>query len=234
MLYLYFGTDTIAVRKLALGAFARFGEDGLRLEQPEPSVWSEGLLAEIAGSTSLFGEATAFLIDTPSEDEEFNTKLLSALPDLMSSSNTIIVIEKSVLAAPKKKWQAAGALMEEVTAGPAVRNFDVFTLAEALSNKDKKSLWILLMQAKQAGLAAEEIIGTLWWQLKTLRLALCTSSATEAGMKDYPYSKAKRALKNFKEGEVDALSKSLLKVYHDGHGGVKDIEVGLEEWVLTM
>lgn len=234
MLQLYFGTDTIAVRKQALKVFSSLADAGLRQEQPGPAVWGEGLLTEIAGSTSLFGEATAFLIDTPSEDEAFNELLLSALPDLVSSSNTVIVIEKSVLAAPKKKWIASGATMEEITAPPAVRGFDVFTMAEALSNKDKKSLWLLFMQAKQAGLAAEEIIGTLWWQLKTLRLALVTNSATEAEMKDYPYNKAKRALKNFKEGEIDTLSKSLLKVYHDGHGGVKDIEVGLEEWVLGL
>lgn len=51
-------------------------------------------------------------------------------------------------------------------------------------------------------------------------------------MKSYPYDKAKRSLCNFKPGELETISRDLLAVYHDGHSGVKDIEVGLEEWVL--
>jgi hypothetical protein len=82
------------------------------------------------------------------------------------------------------------------------------------------------------GLSAEEIIGTLWWQLKTLRLAMLTKSAEEAGVKDFPYNKAKRALKNFKDGEIETLSLRLLNLYHDGHAGKCDIDLALEEWVL--
>ena len=51
-------------------------------------------------------------------------------------------------------------------------------------------------------------------------------------MKDFPYNKAKRALSNFKSDDLEVLSASLLKVYHDGHGGMRDIDEGLEEWVL--
>jgi len=74
----------------------------------------------------------------------------------------------------------------------------------------------------------------LWWQLKALRLAKQTSSASEAGMKDFPYNKAKRALAKFSEGEVEKLAQSLLEVYHDGHAGVRDMETSLEEWILRL
>ena len=38
----------------------------------------------------------------------------------------------------------------------------------------------------------------------------------------------------FKEGELEALSRSLLALYHDGHGGKKDIDLALEKWTLTI
>jgi hypothetical protein len=53
-------------------------------------------------------------------------------------------------------------------------------------------------------------------------------------MKDFPYNKAKRSLRNFKEGELEKLSQTLLAVYHDGHGGKRDIDLALEKWTLTI
>jgi DNA polymerase III delta subunit len=234
MLELYFGTDTIAVRTQALAAVTRVASLGARIERPEKDTWGVGMLAEVIGATSLFGETTVYLIDTPSDDSEFYAVLTKALPELAHCANTIVVIEGALLAPEKKKWLAAATKMEECATTATVSRFDVFALAEALSNKDKKSLWLLLTKARQAGLSAEEIIGTLWWQLKVLRTAHMTKSAAEAGMKDFPYNKAKRALQNFKTGELETISQRLLSVYHDGHGGVKDIFVGLEEWVLTV
>jgi DNA polymerase III delta subunit len=186
------------------------------------------------GAASLFGESTVFVLDMPSEEPEAYLLLEKAVAELAASSNTIIVMEGPLLAPAKKKWGAGATVMDESTAGPAGERFDVFAMAAALSQKDKKSLWLLLTKAKRAGLSAEEIIGTLWWQLKTLRVAAVTRSADEAGMKSYPYDKAKQALRNFKSGELEGISRDLLKVYHNGHGGVKDIEVGLEEWVLSI
>ena len=123
--------------------------------------------------------------------------------------------------------------MEEYKAAAAER-FNAFGMADSLSRKDKKTLWLQLQDAKQANLSAEEIIGTLWWQLKSMRLAKNTNSAAEAGMKDFPYNKAKRALSAFKDGELESLSRGLLTVYHEGHLGKVDIDIALERWMLTL
>jgi DNA polymerase III delta subunit len=191
------------------------------------------MLTDIVGSASLFGGLEAYLIDTPSEVPEMYAEILSTLAEMAESTNIFIVMEKALLTPEKKKWQKHTSVFEEFTKVAGER-FNVFAMAEALSKRDKKSLWILLTEAKQNGLVSEEIIGTLWWQLKALRLAAITNSAKEADMKDYPYNKAKQSLRNFKEGDLDNLSSGLLKVYHDGHGGVRDIELALEEWVLKV
>jgi hypothetical protein len=144
-----------------------------------------------------------------------------------------VVIEGTLLAGQKKEFAKYADSLEEIREDKE-RPFNVFALADSLSRKDKKSLWLGLCDAKQAGLSSEEIIGTLWWQLKTLRLASRTKNAEQAGMKDFPYNKAKRSLSYFKEGDLERLSQSLLAVYHQGHQGETQIDLALEKWTLSI
>ena len=232
MLNLYFGTDMVAARLAALSKVeALTSESALRVTKIESTNFAPGILADMLGATSLFGGTELYVIDTPSENKDFYTEVIGVLKEMTESANTFIVIEGALLAPEKKKFEKHASSMEEFKK-VAETSFDVWAMADALSRHDKKSLWVLLMDAKRMGLSAEEIIGTLWWQLKTLRMASLTNSANEAGMKDFPYNKAKRSLINFKVGEVESLSRGLLNVYHDGHGGIRDIDEGLEEWVL--
>jgi len=232
MLSLYFGNDVVAARGAALKAVDEIvSESGARLNKIESGSFARGLLSDMLGATSLFGGTELYLIDTPSEDVEFYNEIISVLSEMSASANHFLVIENSLLAAEKKKFEKWATVMEEFKK-TAETPFNVWAMADALAQRDKKSLWVLLQDAKRAGLVAEEIIGTIWWQLKNLRLAMMAKSAVEAGMKDFPFNKAKRALSNFKPGEIEILSRDLLEVYHNGHGGVRDIDEGLEEWVL--
>ncbi len=232
MINVYFGNDLVSARQAALTAVdTSIVKNGSRLTKIESTKWAPGMIADMLGATSLFGGTELFLIDTPSENPDFYGEVINVLSEMAESPNQFVVIEETLLAAEKKKWEKHIGIMEEFKKNTETP-FNVWAMADALSSRDKKSLWVLLQDAKRAGLVAEEIIGTLWWQLKTLRLAMLTKSASDAGMKDFPYNKAKRSLQNFKEGEVVGLSQGLLKVYHDGHGGIRDIDEGLEEWAL--
>jgi hypothetical protein len=150
---------------------------------------------------------------------------------MSESQNTFLILEGALLAPVKKSYAKHAASSEEFI---AVKNerFNTFAMADALAQKDRRQLWVLLQNAKREGLAAEEIIGMLWWQLKALRLADVTSNAAQAGMKDFPYNKAKRSLAKFAPGEVIKNSHTLLELYHDGHAGLRDIDLALEQWVL--
>lgn len=232
MLSLYFGNDVVQSRQTALNTVDTIVEKNtVTVHKIESGQFSVGLLTNMLGATSLFGGSELYLIDTPSEDEVFFEAILKVLPEMEESGNYFIVMEGTMLAPEKKKFEKYTSVMEEFKK-TAETPFNVWAMTDALSSRDKKTLWVLLMDAKRAGLSAEEIIGTLWWQLKSVRLAGLTINASEAGMKDFSYNKAKRALRNFKEGEIEALSAGLLRVYHDGHGGVRDTDEGLEEWVL--
>ncbi len=231
MLHLYYGNDTAAVRARAFAAADTLGGEDVRMTRIESAQFERGMLANLLGATSLFGGSELYVLDTPSDDTDFYDEVVKNIAPMGESPNTFVIIEGALLAPQRKKFEKFASVLEETKRETAER-FDVFRMAEALSKRDKKSLWVLLCDAKRAGLSAEEIIGTLWWQLKSLRLATSTNSASEAGMKDYPYNKAKRALSGFKAGELDKLSFDLLRVYHDGHGGIRDTDEGLEEWVL--
>ncbi len=233
MLHVYFGNDTVAVRKKTFAFITSLEDGGYTLERVEAEEYQQGQCANIAGSASLFGGKTVYLLDTPSSDAIFFEEVQSTLELFKEAPDTFVVLEGSLLAPAKKMYGKYAETIEEIDGASDVR-FNTFALADSLSSKDKKTLWIQLQDAKKAGVSAEEIIGTLWWQLKTLRLASLTKTATDAGMKDFPYNKAKRSLKNFKDGELEKLSQSLLSVYHDGHGGKRDIDIALEKWALTI
>ncbi len=230
MLHLYYGSDMIAARAKALKVLE---EADAAIERIEAESYISPALLQVAESVSLFGDVSVYFIDSPSSNNELWQDVIRAIETLQASSSLFVIVDGALLAAQVKAIAPYAAHSEVFTKGTQM-SLNVFALAEALSQRDKKNLWILLAAAQRHGLSAEEIIGTLWWQLKSMRLAEITQSALEAGMKDYPYNKAKRALKHYKKGELEQLTESLLVVYHQGHGGEKDIWVGLEEWVLAI
>lgn len=233
MLHLYYGNDTIAVRQQAHDFADTHEKDGTKIERIDAENYAPGVFADVSGATSLFGEQTIYLIDTPSGKKEIYDDVIEHLEMFAQSDNTFVVIEAALLAPEKKKFAKHTTELKEYKK-TADERYNVFGMADSLSAKNKKVLWMQLQEAKQAGLSAEEIMGTLWWQLKTLRLAKITTSAQDAGMKDFPYNKAKRALATFKEGELESISHKLLRVYHDGHLGVVDTDIALERFVLTL
>jgi DNA polymerase III delta subunit len=231
MLKLYFGTDRQKVRDAATNFLeSHMSSDGTVTTFDAQSFVS-GQIADALGAASLFGGEEWFVIDTPAADSDMAQEVTSSLKEMSESQNTFLILEGALLAPAKKSYAKHAASSEEFTAAKNER-FNTFAMADALAQKDRRQLWVLLQNAKREGLAAEEIIGMLWWQLKALRLADVTSNAAQAGMKDFPYNKAKRSLVKFAPGEVIKNSHTLLELYHDGHAGLRDIDLALEQWVL--
>ena len=230
MLKVFYGTDRTAVRDAAQKEYETID---IMPTVIEDTTYVSGAVASAVGAASLFGGTECFIFDTPSGDEDFESEVIGSLKELVASENIFIILEGALLADAKKKYGKYATTIEEFTVDKAER-FNSFAIAEALAKKDKRNMWVLLQQARSAGLRDEEIIGMLWWQLKALRLAKLTNSPDEAGMKDYPYKKAKQAVMSFKDGEVEGLSRSLLELYHLSHQGKRDMDLALEEWVLTI
>ncbi len=114
------------------------------------------------------------------------------------------------------------------------REFNIFALTDALGERKKKEAWILYQKALGAGLSVEEIFFKIVWQVKSMLIAAKTESVGETDMKPFPYSKAKSFLKNFKPGELEKLSESLVIGYHSARRGEEEIETLVEKILLKL
>ena len=230
MLYSFFGTDIVKTRAAAQDFIATQGAQVTRFTGDS---WTKGEMEQALGSTSLFGGADLYVLDTPGDNTEMQEYVFKNMKEVAGSPNTFVLIEGKVLAPQKKKIEKHSKESTEYTLEKE-KPFNIFALADALLRKDKKSLWILYTEAKNAGHAGEEILGTLFWQVKVLMLASKTESAEEAGVSNFPYSKAKRALNTFSVKEIETMMSTLVTIYHEGHSGIKEIDIALEEWILSI
>ena len=230
MLKVFYGSDRKASIDAAMAAATQAADEYTTIDDKS---FIPNMFEDLTASSSLFGGVQSYVVDTPSTNTEFQDATLAALEDMASSTNHFFIVEGTLLAAAKKKLGKHAESIEEFVADKPDR-FNTFGLADALARRDKKSLWVMIQEARLLGIREEEMIGILWWQLKSLKLAAVTNSAAEAGMKDYPYRKAKQGLQKYSPDEVGKLSQSLISLYHQGHKGVKDISLALEEWVLKM
>lgn len=232
MLYVYCGTDTETARARARAQVQEAVAAGATVAQLESDSYASGQLQEVASSASLFGGEQVVFLDRPAGHADFLRECVDEATRLAESAHTFVLLERTLTPTQKKTLRAVATAFEEVSADTA--RFNTFNLADALATRDKKRLWFLLQEANQAGVSSEEIIGVLWWQLKTMLLASRTADAAEADIKPFPYQKAQRALQKFSVVEVEQLGESLLGVYHAGHNGERELDLALEAWVLTI
>lgn len=233
MYVVFFGSDRSGARDAAAKYIDKKMPENASLTTLDCANYQPGQVLDSLGVSSLFGGEEWFLFDTLFNQEDFKEELETSLKEIAESNNTFIIIEDSIPASLKKKLAKSATEIAEYKVEKK-ESFNSFSLAEALAAKDKRKLWVLLQEAKLFGLREEEIIGMLWWQLKAIRLAGVTKTATEAKMKEFPYNKAKKSLIKFEKEEIEKISQSLLELYHEGHTGLKDMEISLEQWVLNL
>jgi DNA polymerase III delta subunit len=233
MLTVFFGNDEDQVRKEAFLFVETYTHTGSLLTRIEALQYDESQIAAIMGSTSLFGESQVCCIDTLSEYAEAFGKMLRQAEGMAGSVNQFVIIERTLLVGQKKEFEKAGATLKEYKREKK-ETFNIFALTDAFVKRDKKNLWVMLQQAWKEGVPNEEIIGLLFWQAKMLLLAKKTKSADEAGQKPFVYDKAKRALAQYPNNDIERVTEELVQAYHDGHLGVRDTSLALEKWVLTL
>lgn len=233
MIKVFFGNDLIKAREAARLAVAKEEAKGARVETLDLDHYESGWFNSAATSVSLFEGSSVYVIDHPSEHSDVAEELKEALPALAESAHIFLIVEDPLLAEDKKRWQKHADSLEEYKLA-AKERFNSFALADALAARDRKKLWLLWHEARLNGSAAEELIGILWWQLKSIRLAALANSAEAAGMKDFSYQKARRALNKLPQREAERLSRSLLSLLHDSRLGLTELDLAAERWILGV
>ena len=233
MLYVYYGNSSTLLRERVHERVSELRVNGYAFERLEAGQYQSGQLADVVESVSLFGGRMVYLLDAPDESTIFWSDCLNYAAGMAQSDHVFIIAVQTLLAADRRALQAVAAAMVECKQAAAER-FNTFRLTNALAERDKKQLWLLLTEARAAGITDEEIIGVLWWQIKTMLLAARTNTAAEAGIKSFPYQKAVQALRRFPAAHIEHIAMSLIGLYHAGHAGERDLGVALEEWVLAI
>lgn len=229
MLYLFLGEDVTRAKaeaqKRAEGhEVVRFGEGG------EPFSAVGGYL----GQQGMFAPKVALILDRPLDDTEGKELLLEKGTDIVGAEALVIAIQPDIDAATKKKLPK-GIKIEKFDAPEAAAELpppNVFALADAVSAGDRKKAWILYRQLIMSGASPEEVHGALAWAVRGIVLATKTKSADEAGMKSFPYAKAKQATLRIKPAEAEAMSAELVAIYHQARSGRGSLEDLLEVFLL--
>ena len=156
------------------------------------------------------------------------------LEKLESSEHDFFFLEEKITAKERQLFSRVDVQLIECVPEKIIeaKKFNVFQLADALGNRDKKELWLLYQRALQASISAEEIIGTLVWQLKNLTLVQDSLGLPQA-MNSYVYSKNQNYSKKYTKEEVLVLMDRMVSAFHnrDRHD---TLEIQLERIILTL
>ena len=159
------------------------------------------------------------------------------LEDIKNSENVFIIFENEI---DEKLFKKLSNYAYKIQKHPfkqktfLKKDFDIFSIADALGKRNKAILWVNFIKAIQRGSTGEEVCGILMWQIKTMLSVGISKDAKEAQIKIFPYNKAKNYRKNYKDYELKGYLKELVKIYHDSRRGIVDFEIALEKFVLSI
>lgn len=222
--------------------------DALQKKKPDalfyritPLNYVENPIAQLVAGQGLFESKYIVFYDNIFETKEFKEEIIEALPEIKSSENIFIFLEKALDKKTLSKIEKYAEKAQEFSgsgrgeeAAKKKKEYNPFAVSDALLSKDKKKLWMLLMEAKKKGNAPEEMHGIIWWQMKVLKLASVSKDAKTADLSPFVFGKAKNAIQYFSEKEINTILFDLVSMYHDAHRGEKDLWVEMERWGLML
>jgi DNA polymerase III delta subunit len=241
MLYIFHGSEIDTSREKAHSLL-----NSLRTKKPdaafirvEADQWNTEMVRSHLESQGLFSNKYIVFLDRVTEKAEARDGLLELLSEMKTSPNIFIVLEGVVKAELKKAFAANAEKVVESekpasSKFEAKKEFNVFALADAVGSRDAYKSWSIYREAVDSGMEAEAIIGTLFWQVKSLKLVQGASSAAETGLNPFVFSKSKKYAGNFSKDEIDLLLNKLITIYHDAHRGVVDAELATERLMLGI
>lgn len=246
MLYVFHGSDThSAITKAsALVNSLRSKKPDAGYVRVEAGTWTSSIIEEHLGGQGLFSNKYIIFLDRVTENADAKEVLPSFVSVMHESANIFIVVEGKVNAELKKAFEKNAEKIvecERVAVGSgggknnsvAKEEFNIFALADAVGQRDSFKAWSIYRQAIDSGVEVESIVGTIFWQIKSIILSKTSSTAGEAGLNPFVFGKTKKYSTNYSMDELKQWSNSIITIYHDGHRGKVDLELGVERLLLT-
>jgi DNA polymerase III delta subunit len=240
MLYLFHGPDTStsATKARALVKSLRTKRPDATFVEIDADHWNVSAIQEHAGGQGLFSAKYIILLDRVTENAEAKEQI-SNFTDIMKDSDNIFIILEGKLNVDLKKSlekHAEKVVVSEVkeAATSFKKDFNIFALGDALGARNSFKSWSIFRQAIEAGNEIEGILGTLFWQVKSIMVASDAASVAASGLSPFVFAKSKKYASNYSKNELGGLLENLIIIYHDGHRGVTDMELATEQLLLSL
>ena len=170
------------------------------------------LIESLSFGGGLFDKKFLVLLEYTLENEEFCNFILPKLKILQESNNAFLFLERSLVKENLKNFIKIGAKIEEFSLPKTEKKDNVFLVANAIEQRNKKNAWLLFNKLLKNGVAGEKILGILFWKIKDMIV--------------------KKKFRNFSEIELKQLSSKFTQAFHEGHRGGRKIEDGIEKIIL--
>ncbi len=236
MLYIIYGTDREKGRARFHAIRDKVLKKGSDEYVVEEGVTTSGFLDAATASRGLFGETTLFVFDCVFDKKIEQEVLLAHATALTESANSFLVFEPALEKGIADEIASVATDCEECSKQKAdyKPDFNIFSLGDALGNRNKKELWVLYQGAVDTGLSSEEICGTLFWSVKNIALMKNAKVGDDAGLNPFVARKSRGFAANYTKEEIVGLSRALSAIYHEAHRGGEPMEIALERFILSL
>ncbi len=206
MIYILVGED-LKNKSLYTKELTKNCESFLVKEQ----VLDRDLIMSYCYNVNLFNKSPSIIIENVLNDEEVQFKK-EDLNTLKNSGTIFIFNEDKLLKVNQDKYKKYGEIKLFKNKKVSSKNvFNVFSITDAFSNKNKIEAWTLFNEALKQGVEPENIAGILFWKIKTMIL-----NSTNTKIKN----------------DLKRQSSTLISLYHKSHKGEIDLSIGLEVFIL--
>lgn len=214
----------------------------LKKKRPESEVFfmneenfELGRMEELLYGSGLFDEKHIIVLTSLFKEKDSQKYILNNLKKISESSHVFVLVEDDVLPGQLKKLSEYTYMVEGVSSQKKTeKDFNFFSFTDAIGKRDKVVAWSLLSEGLVYGKDVEGFYNLFFWMIKGMRAAQVSSSAKEAGMKPFPYNKAKNYSKNYTPQELEKLSLKLIEASQKERKGINPLRFSIEKLILEL
>ena len=237
MLYIYYSDNPSlsADKARALVKSLMEKKPDSTLIKVEDNTFSKDILEENIGGQGLFSSKYIIYLDRVIKNKDHESIIGEYLVHMSESENVFIISEGSLNGEILKlmnKYATKIICVEDKTAKVKKSINEIFILTDYFASRKNIQAWEIYRRLIDSGVEAENIVGTLFWQLKSMVLAYNNVSATESGLNPYVFSKSKKFSSYWSYDEIVNSLKDLTVSYHEAHRGNCNLEKNLELFIL--
>ncbi len=214
MLYVFYGSDVNIVREKANNLV-----QGLLNKKPNAEVVRvseenfntisiNGLLA----TQGLF--KSNYIIYLDNLNEEYKKWNKDEYKNMQQSEHICILVAEKLSPVVLKVLKENSASLSEYKINKIKSQYNIFNIANALKNRDKKRLWLEFIKVKSNNTLGESIVGILFWAVKDMLL--------------------KKQYNKWSESELKKISIILANLPHEARINRVDTNNALEYWILNL